>query len=427
MAVKETIKKNIQRNLNRAYIRKLLGILARKPVLFAYGSTFSSQSDKYLNIFTIESLRDSYDEKGPVAFGSLFLPYEMFHALGVAPFLPEVMAGFTAGLGLADQTLKKASSSWYSQDLCTFHRSASGAVEMDLFPDPSFIVTTNLACDAAQKSFYHYAVTYGIEDKYHLLDVPYDNNPESVKYLSGQLEKLAKIISGETGSPVDRDRFARTLELSNEFRDWALKINDIRKELTRYPENFNGLNFILPFHSLIGTKKAVKLYQSIYMELESFLKAQRAAENSGNSSPKKILWMHLKPYYKNEIFDIIDKGNCRVVFEEINNVYWPRLDPEKPFESLARKMLSHPLTGRASNRTSALGKMIRDYNIDGGILFTHWGCRQSNGSARIIKDYFRERGIPVLVLDGDCVDRTNSSEGQIKTRLQGFIEILNPR
>ena len=128
-----------------------------------------------------------------------------------------------------------------------------------------------------------------------------------------------------------------------------------------------------------------------------------------------------------EIFDIIDRGNCIVAMEEINNVYWPRLDPGKPFESLALKMLSHPLTGRAANRTAALGRMIDDYGIDGGILFTHWGCRQSNGSTRLIKDYFNSRGIPVLVLDGDCVDRTNSSEGQVNTRLQGFIEILGAR
>jgi len=425
MGVREKIKSNIRNNLNREYFRRLLGILARKPILYAYGSTFSSIADKYLNIYTIENIRDSYDKRKPVVFGSLFLPYELFHALDTVPFLPEVMAGFTAGLGLADQTLKKASSSWYSQDLCTFHRSASGAVEMDLFPDPAFIICTNLACDAAQKSFYHYSVTYGIEKNYHLLDVPYDNDPDSIKYLAGQLEKLAQSISNITGKDIDREKMSRTIELSNELREYALKINNIRKELRSYPGNFNGLNFILPFHGLIGTENAVKLYKSVCQELESLLKKQK--EKDPVRTPKKILWMHLKPYYKTEIFDIIARGNCIVAAEEINNVYWSRMDPEKPYESLAKKMLSHPLTGKASNRIKALGEMLDGYGIDGGVLFTHWGCRQSNGSTRLIKDYFNSRGIPVLVLDGDCVDRTNSSEGQVNTRLQGFIEILGAR
>jgi len=424
MGVKEKIKTNIQRNLDQKYLKRLLGIIAKKPVLYAYGSTFSSIS-KYLNIFSIGSIRDTYNWKKPVGFGSLFLPFELFHATGISPFLPEIIGGFTAGLGIADQTLKKASSSWYSQDLCTFHRSASGAVEMDLFPEPSFIICTNLACDAAQKSFYHYALTYGIEKNYFLLDVPYENNPRSLQYLAGQLKRLAESITGAAGKKIDMDSFARTIKLSNEFRKWALKINDIRKKLLDYPPDFNGLNFRLPFHGLIVTEEAVKLYKNVYQKLNGLLIRQEEDPDNNKNSLKRILWMHLKPYYKNEIFEIIDSGNCKVVFEEINNVYWPRLDPEKPFESLALKMLSHPLTGKASDRTAALGRMADIYNIDGAILFTHWGCRQSNGSARIIKDYFKERRVPVLVLDGDCVDKSNSAAGQIKTRLQGYMEILN--
>ena len=169
MGVKDRLKNDIQRNLNRRYIKRLLGIISVKPLLYAYGNTFPSAADKYLNIFTIGGLKKAYsDNSGPVGYGSLLLPYEMFHAMGITPFLPEVMAGFTAGLGLAPQTLKKASSGWYSQDLCTFHRSASGAVEMDLFPEPDFIVTTNLACDAAQKSFYIDSIKYNIEKNFYM-------------------------------------------------------------------------------------------------------------------------------------------------------------------------------------------------------------------------------------------------------------------
>jgi len=427
MGVREKIKTNIQRNLDQKYLKRLLGIITKKPVLYSYGSTFSSVSNKYLNIFSIRSIRDTYNGEKPVGFGSLFLPFELFHATGISPFLPEVMGGFTAGLGIADQTLKKASSNWYSQDLCTFHRSASGAVEMDLFPKPSFIICTNLACDAAQKSFYHYALTYGIEKSYFLLDAPYKNDSRSLQYLAGQIKRLAESIADAAGKKIDMDSFARVIKFSNEFREWALKINNIRKKLLDYPPDFNGLSFILPFHGLIGTQEAIELYKNVYQELSGLLNRQEEDPDINKNSPKKILWMHLKPYYKNEIFEIIDSGNCKVVFEEINNVYWPRLDPEKPFESLALKMLSHPLTGKASDRIAALGRMADDYNIDGAILFTHWGCRQSNGSTRIIKDYFKERGIPVLVLDGDCVDKSNSAAGQIKTRLQGYMEILNSK
>ncbi len=426
MGIKDRLKTGIQKNLNQRYIKKLLGIIALKPILYAYGKTFPSTSDKYLNIFTIESLKKAYsDNNRPIGYGSLFLPYEMFYALGITPFLPEVMAGFTAGLGLAPQTLKEASSHWYSQDLCTFHRSASGAADLDLFPRPDYIITSNLACDAAQKSFYIHSVKHNIEKNFYLIDVPYRYSEESIRYLAAQIKNICTDICSKTGKKLDISMFEEAIKLSNELRKWAIKVGSLRKNLADYPPYFNGLNFILPFHGLAGTKEAVIFYKEIYKDLKKYSDKQNKESSGKNKPAKRILWLHLKPYYRNEIFDILYRENCRVVFEEINHVYWQELDYKKPFESLARKMLSNFLTGSIDNRIDVTLKAAHDYKADGAILFSHWGCRQSNGGARIIKDSLKKINVPTLVLDGDCVDQSNSSQGQVKTRLQGFIEILN--
>ncbi len=435
--IKEALKTRIQKNLNRDYIEKILGVVGSWPVLPVYGMTFASKSDKYLNIVTIKNIKKAYSKKYPVAYGSLFLPYELLHSLGLVPFLPEVMAGFTAGIGIADKTLKEASSRWYTPDLCTFHRSASGAVELDLFPLPQFLICSSLACDAAQKTFYIDAKKYNIEDNFYLIDVPYKKTANSLKYLASQLEDISVSISKKMGKQMDMSKFRDTLRLSNEFRYWALKVNELRKELLIYPKYFNGLNFILPFHGLAGTKDAVIIYKNIYFELKDFLEMQNKSGNKKNSpnfkkkndtgKTKRILWLHLKPYYKNNIFEILESNNYRVVFEEINQVYWPELDEEKPFESLALKMLSHPFNGSVENRMAAILETVNSYRIDGVILFAHWGCRHSNGSARIIKDTLRNNNVSTLILDGDCLNKNNSSEGQIMTRIQGFMEIINSR
>ncbi len=44
-----------------------------------------------------------------------------------------------------------------------------------------------------------------------------------------------------------------------------------------------------------------------------------------------------------------------------------KLDPERPFESLAEKMLSHFLAGRIDNRINVILKTARDYKVDGAI------------------------------------------------------------
>jgi len=423
--IKDDLKNKIQRNLDRTYITRILNILGTRPILSTYGATFASESDKILNIASIKSLKKAYSGKYPVAYGSLFLPHEMIHALGLVPFLPEVMAGFTGGLGITDRTLKEASSKWYTPDLCTFHRSAAGAVEMDIFPEPDFLVCANLACDAAQKTFYIDAVKYNIKDNYYLIDVPYVRNEISIKYLKTQIETVCFDIAKKTGNKLDLEKFSEAIRLSNEFRHWAIKLNGIRKKLYNYPGNFNGLNFVLPFHGLAGTEDAVQVYKNMYFEFKKLLEEQnRSLENKVK---KRILWLHLKPYYKNKIFTILEENNYLVAFEEINHVYWQEMDPGNPFESLAIKMLSHPLNGSVENRINAIQDMVADYRIDGAILFAHWGCRHSNGSARIIKDSLNESGVPLLILDGDCLNRNNSSEGQILTRLQGFMEIVDSK
>jgi len=46
------------------------------------------------------------------------------------------------------------------------------------------------------------------------------------------------------------------------------------------------------------------------------------------------------------------------------------------------------------------------------------------GGTFIIKNLASELGIPFLYLDGDCVDKRNNQEGQNRTRLEAFLEML---
>jgi len=419
-SLKTSVIKNIQNNLDTKSIKKILKLIAIKPVINLYGRSFKSIADRYLNIYSIRYLNEVYSGNYPVAYGSLFLPYELINGLGLKPFLPEIMGGFTAGLGVSGRTIKTASNKWYSSDLCTFHRSASGACEMDLFPKPSFIFSTNLACDAAGKSFQSFSRKFEIEKNYYLIDVPYDNDRESLHYLSRQLENIFYDVSEKLSKKPDIGNLKKAVFYSNEFRKFAVEANDVRKKLFDYPEYFNGLNFILPFFGLCGTAETVRLYKIMRDELR-----EKLSKQNKNKKMKKVLWMHLKPYYRNEIFNILEKNNCRVVFEETSHIFWDELDPEKPFDTLAAKMLSNPLRGSGENRIKAMQYLADSYNIDGVIMFSHWGCRQSNGLSRMIKDSFNKKSIPVLVLDGDCVDINNCPAGQIKTRVEGFAEILN--
>ena len=71
--------------------------------------------------------------------------------------------------------------------------------------------------------------------------------------------------------------------------------------------------------------------------------------------------------------------------------------------------------------------LARRYRIDGAINPCRWGCRQGTGSRGIVGQGLKEIGVPVLNLEVDCVDPRNFAEGQLRTRLEAFTEMLSER
>ena len=61
----------------------------------------------------------------------------------------------------------------------------------------------------------------------------------------------------------------------------------------------------------------------------------------------------------------------------------------------------------------------------GGILFAHWGCKGTIGASSLIKNSLENAGLPTMVLDGDGCNPANSSDGQVSTRLQAYLEMLS--
>jgi benzoyl-CoA reductase/2-hydroxyglutaryl-CoA dehydratase subunit BcrC/BadD/HgdB len=88
------------------------------------------------------------------------------------------------------------------------------------------------------------------------------------------------------------------------------------------------------------------------------------------------------------------------------------------------KLLNNHLRGSADHRAGKILDMAQYLNADGVVYFNNWGCKKSLGGAGITKKMLEQNGIPVLVLDGDGCDRENINDGQMKTRLQAFLEIL---
>jgi benzoyl-CoA reductase/2-hydroxyglutaryl-CoA dehydratase subunit BcrC/BadD/HgdB len=365
-----------------------------------------------------------YAYKHGAIWTTLFVPSEIIFAMGLRPFSVEVAAALFAKFGRSSQALAEADLTAIPTDVCSFHRAALGQASMGIYPSPKLLAGTTTICDSNLKTIQICESITG--KKSIILDVPYDLNEDSVKYLSGQLKNLTKCLEEISGKKMKKESLAEAIKLSNKAREKMIEVNQARKDPLSPLEGHNALGFMMPSHQLIGSKYAVDFYTTLLEEI----KEEIALKKNGEKEEKKIkiLWLELKPYFKADLFDKIENTqNAKIVFEEINHVYWDELNPDNPYESLARKLISNHNNGPLEKRLKVIKTLAKDYSADGVIVYSTWGCRRNNAAIPTIKKELNREGIPLLSLDGDCVDDGNYMSGQVSTRIEGFLEMLGNR
>jgi benzoyl-CoA reductase/2-hydroxyglutaryl-CoA dehydratase subunit BcrC/BadD/HgdB len=418
MSLLDSMKKILFEDPDPVKIKRGMVFIILKTLLKPAGM-FGSHSKKKLSLTLFNYARKFFKYPEKAVFTSLFAPVELVHGFGCLPFSLEIFAALAASMGIAPDLLAETEKAWLSTDFCSFHRAHMAVARIGLLPRPCFLLATSHTCDGTMKSFSDTASVLG--SPLIFLDTPYNKSPEAVVYLTGQIKDAVKKIEEAAGKKLSIDRLERAFLYSNRAQETLIELNRIRQS-----ENFliygeEMLNIILAWGVLLGTREGAALFERYRDELEN--RKQRGFNEI--KGKKRILWLHLKPFFKNDLIVYLEKElGAVIIAEEINSISWTELDIRKPWESLALKMMNLHWVGSVDKRLNNIRRMVEDYKVDGVIHFSHWGCRQSNGAVRLIKDVVAEYGIPFLNLDGDCIDERNYSKGQYMTRIEGFMEIM---
>jgi benzoyl-CoA reductase/2-hydroxyglutaryl-CoA dehydratase subunit BcrC/BadD/HgdB len=157
---------------------------------------------------------------------------------------------------------------------------------------------------------------------------------------------------------------------------------------------------------------------------------KRIAEGNGGVPGEKIrlLWIQNRIQFRHPLEKMLEEQyGAAIVIDELNDFNWDAIDPDEPFEGLARRSISIPFNGTIERRVDALRDLARRYKVHGAVNPCNWGCRQGTGARGLIEAGLREIGVPVLNLEVDCVDDRKFTEGQMRTRLEAFLEMLDGR
>ncbi|MBI4830433.1 MAG: 2-hydroxyacyl-CoA dehydratase, partial [Candidatus Lindowbacteria bacterium] len=255
-----------------------------------------------------------------------------------------------------------------------------------------------------------------------LLFVPAEISKDSIRYVEKQLRQISQKLETVTGQKLDEDRLRAAVRSGNRARSSRLQLPELLK---RRPCPWGGNQLIgFSINGLLfnGTEVLVRLYEAFGREAQERIDAGKVRPEN-----HRIYWFAWLPTYKSNLFDILKENEVSIPLCETFRVYWDEIDEDRPFEGLAVKCLKDLFVGPASRRTEGLDKIVEEYNIDGALLFATPACRHSISAYRLLKDSMAKLGIPFLMLDMDISDPRGYSEEQTKTRLEGFIELLNHR
>lgn len=347
------------------------------------------------------------------AMVSIFVPCEIINSMGIIPYSVECLSGFITGVRSYPGFLEACDNAGFPETLCSYHRAYIGADLRGFMPIPKSIIYTNLACDANQITFKYLAEKNNIPSFY--IDVPYVQNEEAVEYVKDQIKKMPQFLEDVYHIKFSEDRFKLAMIYSKEA------IENYRKYLLMQKDklakgNLTGEMYILMNnHMLLGTKKLADVYKRAVNDMKLAPKARG----------KKLLWIHIIPFWQNSVCKLLNNNDeVHVVASDMAYENMRPVNVDEPYRTLAERMVYSPFNSNGESRINAALDFANKIKVDGIVYYAHWGCKNTLGLAKIAKKEFEKAGYPTLILDGDGCDPRNTSNGQVATRLEAFLEML---
>jgi benzoyl-CoA reductase subunit C len=341
-----------------------------------------------------------------------YVPEELLHAAGA---LPVRISGYAKETDLQDGT------AYFYVNNCSFARSC---LQLGLRSEYDYLdgFVAGSTCDAARRLFdlwQHYVrVPFS-----HILTVPRKYSERALDLYLGQVGELKRQLETYLNVRINDQSLVKSVGLYNESRSLLKALNDLRK---------------LDEPPIDGSQTMEVLNASSRMPKEAFndclRELLRGLQKSTQGRKGRARVMVAGSALNNaEFIRSIEQIGGLVVTDELctGTRYWTDLvavgDHEQPLKTIARRYLNNFPCARmhpSDERFQRMLKLIQEFRVDGVISQTIRYCSPYSNDLPLLSDVLNRNGIPMLSLD---VEYGTSGSGQILTRVQAFLEMLEAR
>jgi benzoyl-CoA reductase/2-hydroxyglutaryl-CoA dehydratase subunit BcrC/BadD/HgdB len=256
------------------------------------------------------------------------------------------------------------------------------------------------------------------------LGIPHQSTSDFEQdYYTDRLKKLKNILQDFTGNEITDERLGQAVALYNRMRGLLRKISLMRRD---FLPPLDALGFIKLNHAsfLADPVFMVDWLDSVSRELKN------KQQDRKTGVPRILLIGPNIGIGDYDVLELVKAAGGEIVIEEVCEgvrSYWKDIENSSDlFQSLTRGYLIDRLPcaflrDSARKRLDFTLELIHDYNVSGVIWYELLCCETYDAESYYFSSRLAERNIPMLILESNY---TNAETGQLKTRIEAFIEIL---
>lgn len=344
-----------------------------------------------------------------MGFMCTYVPEEILYAAGV---LPIRISGDSREL-----ELERANSYLYVNN-CSMIRSCLELALQGQYDGLDGLVA-GYTCDGARR-------LYDVWKRYlplsfmEILLVPRKSTDEALELYREELVKLRQKLEKFMGIKISEEALRGAIQKLNNTRELLHRLYDLRKSDPPLISGAESLE-VLNASTRMDKEHFNRLLEKLLGEVE---------QRRYNTLEKRPRLMISGSMLNNPDFiRVIEEMGAWVVADELctgTRSFWDLVDPSlEPIEGIARRYLNNFPCARMDPpevRFHQITQMIQEFRVQGVVSQIIRYCAPYEHDQPFLARYIeQETGVPVLSLD---VEYGQEGTGQVKTRVQAFLEML---
>lgn len=282
------------------------------------------------------------------------------------------------------------------------------------------------SCDTVER-MYHIWRYYKPAPFTHFINVPHMMGPSSDEFYHKELEFFIKDLEKWSGKKLDTGKFKEAIRLYNQRRAILRELYELRRP---DPPLVSGIEITEVLVAGMGIPAA----EHVELVKKFIAEAKGRSKPKPQKLPRIFLW-------GNEIDDIafiklIEESGAHVVMDDLctgSRFFWDDVpETNDPLDGIVSRYL-HMHCPRSNmpkaetrkkdleNRYGYIHRFIQEWNANGVIFYIVRYCDTCELEGPDLREYLNEMKLPVLMIEDDY---STSTIGQLRTRIQAFLEMI---